>query len=382
MKIKYFLKEKIRGLIKFFFRCLGHQNIIDVVDEIKPEEGIEFELIQSERNFEPLNFENRVFNNNFKNTFTEFSGKIKHSCKIAVLYDAKVYGSESTVVTKSFNVPIDYSYCFRRKGKDLPIYVLNKLPNPVRLKGTVLILNSSGTNNYYHWLFDILPRIYLYYRRFDDFNKIDYILLNSVNFPFQIDTLELLNVPISKVINTYGEYKYIEADKVIAPSMPSSTSYTVDKFTCEFLRNLIPTKETKNNVRIFISREKANMRKIINEDELFFKLEEKYGFIKVFLEDLRIETQAQLFKDAEIVIGAHGAAFSNLVFCRPKTNVLEFYTNSWLTPSYSCISQLLNLNHYQMECSPENSIIWNNKSDSLVVDIVDVLEFCKLNLEG
>ena len=30
-----------------------------------------------------------------------------------------------------------------------------------------------------------------------------------------------------------------------------------------------------------------------------------------------------MFWNAECIIGAHGAAFSNLIFCKPKTKVIE-----------------------------------------------------------
>ena len=33
--------------------------------------------------------------------------------------------------------------------------------------------------------------------------------------------------------------------------------------------------------------------------------------------------QVILFNNAKKIVGLHGAAFANLVFCKPKTNIIE-----------------------------------------------------------
>ena len=49
----------------------------------------------------------------------------------------------------------------------------------------------------------------------------------------------------------------------------------------------------------------------------------KNNFISVKLHELNFIDQVQLFHDAECVIGLHGGGFANIVFCKPKTKIIE-----------------------------------------------------------
>ena len=57
------------------------------------------------------------------------------------------------------------------------------------------------------------------------------------------------------------------------------------------------------------------MRRLINEEELLEVLE-KYNFQNYFFEEMTMEEQIDLFSDAEIVIGPHGAGFANILFSK------------------------------------------------------------------
>ena len=76
----------------------------------------------------------------------------------------------------------------------------------------------------------------------------------------------------------------------------------------------IDRKDSKSNHR--------HLRKIINEDEVKFFLK-KNGFTILSLSQFNFADQINLFKNAENIIGLHGAGFANLTFCKPKTSVLE-----------------------------------------------------------
>jgi len=51
-------------------------------------------------------------------------------------------------------------------------------------------------------------------------------------------------------------------------------------------------------------------------------LKEK-GFSKYKVGELSFFEQIYLFNNAKFIIGAHGAAFTNLAFCKPNTNIIE-----------------------------------------------------------
>ena len=63
-------------------------------------------------------------------------------------------------------------------------------------------------------------------------------------------------------------------------------------------------------------------RNIVNENEIIKALKKK-GYARVFLEDYSVQEQASMFFQAKAIIGVHGSGLTNLVFCQPKTKVLE-----------------------------------------------------------
>jgi capsular polysaccharide biosynthesis protein len=78
------------------------------------------------------------------------------------------------------------------------------------------------------------------------------------------------------------------------------------------------TREKSNN----IGTDYTNQRRCVNEDRLVEMLKD-YGFEEVFCEDLNMEEKIGLFRNAEFVIGPIGGGLSNVLFCKPGTNVIS-----------------------------------------------------------
>jgi len=98
------------------------------------------------------------------------------------------------------------------------------------------------------------------------------------------------------------------------------------KWIIEWLRETFLTKEKKfdSNEKIFIDRSEStfNHCQIINNEEVSLFLKSK-GFSKYKVGQLSFQKQIHLFKNAKVIVGAHGAAFANLAFCSPKTKIIE-----------------------------------------------------------
>jgi capsular polysaccharide biosynthesis protein len=81
--------------------------------------------------------------------------------------------------------------------------------------------------------------------------------------------------------------------------------------------------------KIFISREKARRRRIVNEAALWKELEGR-GFVKVRLEELTWSQQIAAFAAAKIIVAPHGAGLANLVFCEPGSRVVECFNPAFV----------------------------------------------------
>lgn len=74
--------------------------------------------------------------------------------------------------------------------------------------------------------------------------------------------------------------------------------------------------------RVFLSRENTSHRRLLNEEELS-TIFGPLGFVKLNPESIPFEDQVCLFRGAEAIIGAKGAALSNIIFSEPDTIVLS-----------------------------------------------------------
>lgn len=221
------------------------------------------------------------------------------------------------------------------------------LPPIQSIKGTVVVLTGLLNNIYFHWLFDILPRIKLLEMANINFQDIDYFLVdNRTNF--QRETLEIFGIPSSKILPLSFPL-HLQATNLIVPSFPGSIAW-MPPWSCQYLKDKILGKNSlvKNpQKKIYISRNRSSNRRLINEEEVI-NLLLKYDFEIINLELLTVAKQAELLSQANIVISPHGSGLSNLVFCQPKTKVIEIFAPNYVYPCYWLVSNLVNLDYYYL----------------------------------
>ena len=179
-----------------------------------------------------------------------------------------------------------------------------------------MLAGGGAINYYYHWVFDAMPKLSLL-REAKLLESMNYFLVPNYLYSYQKQYLEYFGIPASKIIN--GELvKHIKADKLYVASTVRIHDHH-PKWSLDFLfTSLFPHRGRKQrSKRIYIARGDASVnRKVINESELITRLK-KYDFEIHHLSGMSIIEQARLFNAANVVVGAHGAGLSNLVFCQP-----------------------------------------------------------------
>ncbi|MES1926951.1 hypothetical protein T31B1_16570 [Salinisphaera sp. T31B1] len=75
--------------------------------------------------------------------------------------------------------------------------------------------------------------------------------------------------------------------------------------------------------RVYIARDGASYRQLANEEQVQALILER-GFEIVRLEQLSFLEQVQLMVETQLLVGPHGAGFSNMVFMPEGGGVLEF----------------------------------------------------------
>ncbi|MGI0483120.1 glycosyltransferase 61 family protein [Geminocystis sp. CENA526] len=227
------------------------------------------------------------------------------------------------------------------------IFQTKFLPPIQQIKGNVMVLAGLLNNIYFHWLFDILPRFKLLELANINVADIDYFLIdNRTNF--QRETLTIFGIPPEKILPLSFPL-HIQATNLIVPSFPGSIAW-MPSWSCEYLREKILGNQTIVNnphKKIYISRDRSSNRRLINEKEVI-NLLLKYEFEIVNLELLTVRQQAELLSQAKIVISPHGSGLSNLVFCPPKTKVIEIFAPNYVYPCYWLVSNLVDLDYYYL----------------------------------
>ncbi|NJM56880.1 MAG: glycosyltransferase family 61 protein, partial [Synechococcales cyanobacterium RU_4_20] len=203
------------------------------------------------------------------------------------------------------------------------------LPPSQTLAGTAVLLSTLSGHVYYHWMIDLLPRIGLLRQELQQqrlgFDHIDHFIVNSLEAKFQRETLQHLGVPLEKVIES-DRVPHLQAETLLVPSFPGQLDW-IPPATIDFLRQQFLPKAAQNGTqthpkRIYISRQGARYRRVLNEDQVL-EILRPYGFVSVSLEELSVCEQAALFAQAEIIVAPHGSGLTNLVFCQPHTQILE-----------------------------------------------------------
>lgn len=233
-----------------------------------------------------------------------------------------------------------------------PLLSLPSLPEPRRLSGSALVL-PLGAMNYFHWMVDVIPCLALVKAVDLSFNDIDHILIHGyTGSRFQTYTLDRLQIPLDTIRNTADpNYHHCQADRLILPSLAGHISH-LTFWGSGVLRDLIPTTPPQSGSsahprRIYISRQGAKWRRVINEAELMALLE-PLGFAAIALEHYTLPEQAALMASAEIVISIHGAGLTNIVFCEPGTKVIELFPRSSILPYFWMIAQGRDLQYYTL----------------------------------
>ncbi len=234
-----------------------------------------------------------------------------------------------------------------------------------KLSGTYGILRSIY-NNYYHTLFDNLPRLYLISQYLQETPLT--LLISSPPTSLEKELIEIL-YPNKFTFKVVEQSKFYQVENLVfSPFMTRHFCGFLPQEYLEFLTQKLCPKRPRNKIkRIYISRKNVVSRHIANEEELLQFLE-PYGFQCYVLDDLSLEEQVELFYDAEIVIAPHGAALSNLLYSY-QVKLLEIFPTIEVIPYYYylCKSQ----NHsYRYWCNTRNADV---NTPSFTVDVPAIL---------
>lgn len=224
-----------------------------------------------------------------------------------------------------------------------PGYHQFRRPAAISLSGNWTSLVSYWSQGFCHWIIDTLPRCAL----LNEFPPDTRVLVPARLHAYQHETLRWLGLE-ERIRPTSEQHIVVENYFFTAPTGMSGAfaPYAVDYLRRTFLNRRDLAFHTPK--KIYIRRVNAG-RGIVNDAEVT-ALFERLGWGIYDTERLTMAQQIQLFAEAEAVCALHGAALTNLVWCRPGTRVVEIVASTFMNGVYEGISEAAGLDYRFLLC--------------------------------
>jgi capsular polysaccharide biosynthesis protein len=191
---------------------------------------------------------------------------------------------------------------------------------PPRLSVDEPCVLLGGDHNYAHWVSRNLLKLAL----IDGQEKFASLrmLVNRDLRRHQLEYLQLLGIPLNRFILVPGK-GMVRCRRLIVPTLTLGRPRMhvgIDWLRRRMSALLAPEEQARD--LIFLSRRDSRVRVLLNEDELIRALE-PLGFRVIVAGEMSVREQIEAFSQARVVVGAHGAGLTNLVFAPSCAFVLE-----------------------------------------------------------
>jgi len=240
-----------------------------------------------------------------------------------------------------------------------------------------LPIDEESINNPWHIWIDMISKFRLLEKRGSTpFSRFIYVLPNSS--PYFDKVAKEMFPDLKYYVMPKGEVWRFE--HLIVPSMSNRDDGVTTPHLPAWLRHfkgLFGYKALEPSRKIFVSRENAKTRKLLNAEELLIALK---GWEIVKLEEMNIKEQFKTFAGATHILATHGAGLINLLWCNKGAKIIEIQDPKMLHKKvYPLLSHHLGLKHevYLADTIPIKK--QNGKKPKGVKRLNDLINF-KINI--
>ena len=308
------------------------------------------------------------------------------SRKLPVNYDTMYAGKESFIHSKELFPPVNiyelenayvspYGVVFKNgkiikesvygmfdPKKQWPSFIKKILLGKTRmLDEPGLVTHHAFYENYYHWLCEIMPRIFVAVNALK--NESVALLMHEKQPAF---VRELVSLFYFKKIIYVRDDEIVKVPKLYFPShiaRPLAYHPAVMLDYSKWLQEKLNDPSLEHSPeKIFISRKNARYRITHNEDKIQAWLEAQ-GFAAIAPENYTVREQLNLFKKARIIIGSHGAGFSNLVFAPYCELIVDIIHREHPQDCFYNLANVFGTDYYYFQCEGKGALAYKNNDD-------------------
>ena len=259
-----------------------------------------------------------------------------------------------------------------------------KILKKVNFDDEITCLNLLGVSkshrHFYHFIADYLMPFWFYLQNYYQEEDLRVLVRQDLS-KIQQDVFEF-------IARKYPNLKFVKvkADQKVQCKKLILLNWRIDRgdldqralFTrqyVEFLNRLFienyqidVTKIDADPRRIYIGRDDAKLRKILNEQSDLLPILKKYGFKILSIGNMPYKEQIELFRSAQVIVTTHGAGLTSLIYCKPGTKLLEISSIDFMQTVYLWLSKTVGV---------EYDYLIGSKDDYYQNFSVDVAEFEK-----
>lgn len=332
--------ERLTNILFRYFEMLEREDIIDQADIRKTldSEALEF------RNYVPESLEK--------------SGSVylPDDRFVKVFDDSMILGSRGLCLDSKNRIIAEVSgdpqltprrqkMCLKRAFKDLRLS-FNRREPVIQLRDACPLLPFYV--NYFHWTAESLMKVFMLEKYGELEESYPTLVIPQDPTSWMEETLDL--VDYSGKIVQLPRPQIVGVDRLVIPSYPAPTKEACSWLRDRMLSNIEPDLEPGKKRRLLVKRQDADERRLINHKEVENELTD-LGFEAIVPGKYSVAEQVKIFSQAEIIVGAHGAGLTNIIYSE-DAQVVELYGVIDST-IFSRIGNMLGHDYLKIECKTQ-----------------------------
>jgi len=232
---------------------------------------------------------------------------------------------------------------------------------------------QNWTWMYFHWMTDALTRLIALEGEVEKFPVL--LPMSYKPYPYIVESLELLGYEYV----WYTPTQRVRVKELLLPSHTASpgnyNATFLNQLRNRFFESTTTTTTTKPLRKIFISRSKATQRFISNEEEVISLLI-SFGFEIHVFEHYSLSKQIDLMRDAQCLLGIHGAGLTNMLFMPSAGSVIELRNRGdQHNNCYFSMASELNHTYYYLQGNGDSE---QTASVNLQIDLIQLTNLLHL----
>lgn len=212
-----------------------------------------------------------------------------------------------------------------------------------------LVVGSGQHRNYFHWMIEFATKATWFLKQFGH-----HTLVTPTSLPnFVKSSFDMLigEQPDLLQISRPTRFKKLYFIENLAHSNTRLSPLVRDFYWSMRHRYTEGLPAVPPSRKLIVSRDDAATRRVLNEDLL--KEAAGHGFQLIRSAGMSVREQAALFADASVIIGAHGANLTNMVFSPVGTKVIEIVPSTFKAgmTCYAALAEMF-MQDYTLAVSP------------------------------